>query len=123
LTNKLSKRLGKQNAFEDRKRYLMNGNNITVEIWNYGGIGPGYPGVTLRDLLGLVWRDAPYIFQFTPLIAAKVPSAINPEDTRIHIVSDGLYDYPGFRETDPQNDEFFWTWEPLPDMPILIRSL
>jgi hypothetical protein len=113
LANKLSKRLGKSNAFEDRKRYLMNGNNITVEIWNYGGIGPGYPGRELRDILGMVWRDAPYIFQFTPLIAASVPSALDPE-TRIHIVSDGLFDYPGFRETDPQNDEFFWTWEPLP---------
>lgn len=113
LANKLSKRLGKQSAFEDRKRYLMNGNNITVEIWNYGGIGPGYPGRDLRDLLGLVWRDAPYIFQFTPLIAASVPSALDPNQ-RIHIVSDGLYDYPLFRETDPQNAEFFWTWEPLP---------
>lgn len=113
LTNQLTKRLGKSNAFEDRKRYLMNGNNITVEIWNYGGIGPGYPGRTLRDLLGMVWRDAPYIFQFTPFIAARVPSALNPNDTLV-IVSDGLYDYPGFRETDPTNDEFFWTWEPIP---------
>lgn len=113
LANQMTKRLGKTGAFADRKRYLMNGNNITVEVWNYGGIGPGYPGRELRDLLGLVWRDAPYIFQFTPFIAASVPSALNP-DQRIHIVSDGLYDYPGFRETDPQNDEFFWTWEPLP---------
>ena len=113
MVDKLSKRLGKLNAFEDRKRYLMNGNNVTVEIWNYGGIGPGFPGATLRDLLGMVWRDAPYIFQFTPIIGASVPSALDT-NTRIHIISDGLYDYSGFRETDPTNDEFFWTWEPLP---------
>src|SRR4030067_1134325 len=29
------------------KRYLMNGNNVAVEIWNYGGIGPGLPGDAL----------------------------------------------------------------------------
>ena len=112
IRNQVSKRLSKTNSFDDRKRYLLNGNNVAVEIWNYGGIGPGYPGVNLRDVLGMVWRDAPYIFQFSPLIAAVVPSAVNNQS--IHIVSDGLYDYPGYRESDPQNADFFWTWEPLP---------
>ena len=113
LTDNSSIRLSKTGAFEDRKRYMLNGNSITVEIWNYGGIGGGLPGADLRDLLGLVWRDAAYIFQFTPLIGASVPSALNPSQ-RIHIISDGLYDYLNYREIDPDNNEFFWTWEPIP---------
>jgi hypothetical protein len=105
--------LAKKSAFENRKRYLMNGNTVTCEIWNYGGIGPGYPGANLRELLAMVWRDAAYIFQFTPLVAAKV----KPEtgDTVI-IVSEGLYDYErlGLRDRDPQTG-LWWTFEPLPD--------
>jgi hypothetical protein len=115
-TNKLkyggTKELFKRTAFEDRKRYLMNGNNITCEIWNYGGIGPGYPGRNLRELLAMVWKDAPYIFQFTPIVAAKVKSENG--DT-VFIVSDGLYDYDrlGLRDRDPQTG-LWWTFEPLP---------
>lgn len=115
MVDRLSKRLGKLNATADRKRYLMNGNNVRVEIWNYGGIGPGYPGADLRDLLGMVWRDAPYIFQFTPIVGASVPSANDPNQ-RIRIISDGLYDYnyANLREVDPFDSEFWWTFEPLP---------
>ncbi|MGQ9642346.1 MAG: hypothetical protein ACUVT3_00645 [Ignavibacterium sp.] len=104
--------LAKLNAFEDRKRYLMNGNNVTCEIWNYGGIGPGFPGANLRELLAMVWKDAPYIFQFTPLVAAKVQSETG--DT-VFIVSDGLYDYdrPQLRDRDPATG-LWWTFEPLP---------
>lgn len=113
LVERASKQFSKTKSFEDRKRYLMNGNNVTVEIWNYGGIGPGYPGRELRDLLGMVWRGAPYIFQFTPIIGAMVPSADEPTK-KIPVISDGLYDYPSYRSVDPEDPEFFWTWEPLP---------
>ena len=112
LLNRVSNKLGKTNSFDDRKRYFLNGNNVAVEIWNYGGIGMGYPGEPLRNILGMVWRVAPYIFQFSPFIAAAVPSAVNNQN--IHIVSDGLYDYLSYREVYPQNQDFFWTWEPLP---------
>jgi hypothetical protein len=113
IVDALGKRMRKMNAFEDRKRYMMNGNNVAVEIWNYGGIGPGYPGRELRDLLGMVWRGAPYIFQFSPIVGGSVPSAEDP-NKKIRIISDGLYDYPAYRSVDPQDPEFFWTWEPLP---------
>ncbi|HEX7358350.1 MAG TPA: hypothetical protein VF270_11625, partial [Ignavibacteriaceae bacterium] len=73
---------------QDRKSYIMNGNNITCQIWNYGGVGAGLPGEGLRDRLDLVWRDLPYIFQFSPFVGASVPSALNPEQ-RLHIISDG----------------------------------
>ncbi len=113
IRDKLAKEMRKANAFEDRKRYLMNGNNVAVEIWNYGGIGPGYPGRELRDLLGMVWRGAPYIFQFSPIVGASVPSEEDPAKS-IRVISDGLFDYEAYRSVDPQNPEFFWTWEPLP---------
>lgn len=99
---------------QDRKSYIMNGNNITCQIWNYGGVGAGLPGEGLRDRLDLVWRDLPYIFQFSPFVGASVPSALNPEQ-RLHIISDGMYDYsnPGLRDEDRVTG-FKWTWQPLP---------
>ena len=71
---------------KDRKNYIMNGNNIICQIWNYGGIGGGLGGEGLRDRLDLVWRDLPYIFQFCPLVGGSVPSATNP-NKRLHIIS------------------------------------
>lgn len=102
---------------EDRKYYMMNGNSILTQVWNYGGIGAGLPGDlggSLRERLNLVWRDLSYIFQFTPLVGAEVPSALNP-DQKIRIISDGLYDYsnPGLRDEDRVTG-FKWTWQPLP---------
>ena len=94
----------------ERKRYLMNGNNVICEIWNYGGVGPGYPGRDLRELLAMVWKDMPYIFQFSPLVGAEVTDVNN---NKIHIISDGLLDYPGLRDQDVAT-EFKWTWQPLP---------
>ncbi len=108
------KTLRKVEGEKDRKSYIMNGNNITCQVWNYGGIGAGLGGEGLRDKLDLVWRDLPYIFQFTPFVGASVPNALNP-DRRLHIVSDGLYDYSnvGLRDEDRVTG-FKWTWQPLP---------
>ena len=105
--------LKKTSAEEDRKSYIMNGNNITCEIWNYGGIGAGLGGEGLRDQLDLVWKDLPYIFQFCPLVGASVPSADDP-NRRLHIISDGLYDYSntGLRDENITTG-FKWTWQPL----------
>ncbi len=99
---------------KDRKNYIMNGNNIICQIWNYGGIGGGLGGEGLRDRLDLVWRDLPYIFQFCPLVGGSVPSATNP-NKRLHIISDGLYDYSnvGLRDEDRVTG-FKWTFQPLP---------
>jgi hypothetical protein len=108
------KSLHKVAGEQDRKSYIMNGNNITCQIWNYGGIGAGLGGEGLRDKLDLVWRDLPYIFQFTPFVGGSVPSSKNP-NTKLHIISDGLYDYsnPGLRDEDPTTG-FKWTFQPLP---------
>lgn len=111
---KADTKLKKTYAEEDRKSYIMNGNNILCQVWNYGGIGAGLGGEGLRDRLNLVWRDLPYIFQFTPFVGASVPNANNPNQ-RLHIISDGLYDYsnPGLRDEDRVTG-FKWTWQPLP---------
>jgi hypothetical protein len=68
----------------------------------------------LRDILGLVWRDAPYIFQFSPIIGAQVPNALNPSSI-FHIISDGLYDFSqaGLRDENTSIDHQYW-WQPLP---------
>lgn len=109
-----SKSLFKVAGEKDRKSYIMNGNNITCQVWNYGGIGAGLGGEGLRDKLDLVWKDLPYIFQFSPFVGASVPNALNP-NARLHIISDGMYDYsnPGLRDEDRVTG-FKWTWQPLP---------
>ncbi len=108
------KTLRKVAGEKDRKSYIMNGNSITCQVWNYGGIGAGLGGEGLRDRLDLVWRDLPYIFQFSPFVGGSVPGALNPNQ-RLHIISDGMYDYSnvGLRDEDRVTG-FKWTWQPLP---------
>ncbi|MBM4175523.1 MAG: hypothetical protein FJ213_05035 [Ignavibacteria bacterium] len=105
LKNKFAKTL----AHADRKNYFMNGNKISTEIYNYGGIAPGYG--LLRNVNNLVWRGVSYAFQFCPFIAASVPSGLDSTH-KLHIISDGLWDYPNLREVNPTGDTL-WGWQPL----------
>ncbi len=97
-------------AQKDRKSFFMNGNKIAVELYNYGGIAPGYDA--LRSVNNLVWRNLDYAFQFCPIVGASVPSAGDPA-RRLHIISDALWDYPALREVNPTGDTL-WQWQPLP---------
>ena len=113
LKYSLNNYLQKTTGNEDRKSYFMNGNNVSVEIENYGGIAPGYGGI--RSINSLIWRDAPYIFQFCPIVGASVDSAGTSK--RIHIITDAMNDYdnrPGLIEFDPATG-LKWQWQPLPD--------
>ncbi|MCB0284002.1 MAG: hypothetical protein H6627_02155 [Calditrichae bacterium] len=106
-----SQSLEKTTALEDRKSYFMNGNKIATEVYNYGGIGPGYGGI--RGVNNVVWRTLSYIFQFTPIFAGAVPDATNPEKT-LFIVSDALNEYPSAKpERNPDTGEL-WQFQPLP---------
>lgn len=104
--NNLQKITGEQ----DRKSFFMNGNNISVEIENYGGIGPGFGGI--REITNLIWRDAPYIFQFCPIVGASVEDI---SGKRTHIISDAMNDWDraGLREIDLATG-LKWQWQPLP---------
>jgi hypothetical protein len=108
-TGRLSKTEGTL-AQEDRKSFLMNGNKITVRLYNYGGIGPGYN--LTRGLDNVVWHNLDYVFQFCPFVGASVLSANDPV-RRFHVISDGLWDYPGYKEISPTGDTL-WAWQPLP---------
>ncbi len=101
--------LKKTSGQQDRKHYFMNGNKISTEVYNYGGIAPGYG--LLRGVNNVVWHNLDYVFQFCPLVGASVPDAKDP-GKRIHIISDGLNDYPNYREVSP--DGVLWQWQPLP---------
>jgi hypothetical protein len=101
--------LFKPTGHEDRKYYFMNGNKISTNLYNYGGIAPGY-GV-LRNVNNVVWRDLGYVFQFCPIVGAEV---VDTSGNTIHIISDGLWDYPGYREVAPDGSTL-WNWQPLPD--------
>ncbi len=97
---------------ERRKSFFMNGNKISTDIFNYGGIGPGYG--LLRGINNFVWNGLDYVFQFCPIVGASVPDANDPEK-RLHIISDGLWDYPQqqLREANPDGTAL-WQWQPLP---------
>jgi hypothetical protein len=97
-------------AQADRKSYFMNGNKIATQLFNYGGIAPGYDA--LARVNNVVWHNLDYVFQFCPIVGASVPSGIDP-NRRIHIISDGLWDYPNLREVNPTGDTL-WQWQPLP---------
>lgn len=103
--------LQKTTGDKDRKSFFMNGNNVSVEIENYGGIAPGFGSI--REITNLIWRDAPYIFQFCPFVGASVDSAGTSK--RIHIISDGMNDWdrPGLREIDLATGQKM-QWQPLP---------
>jgi len=100
---------GSSQAHERRKSYFMNGNKVQTDVYNYGAIAPGYD--LLRGVNNGVWRGSSYIFQFCPLFAASVPNQNNPLDF-IHVVSDGLWDYPNLREVSPTGER--WMFEPIP---------
>src|SRR5512141_1549633 len=70
-----------------RKSVLMNGNKIAVDVFNYGGIGPGYG--LIRGVSNVVWHNLSYVFQFCPIVGASVPFAADTS-RRLHIISDGL---------------------------------
>ena len=89
----------------------MNGNNISTDIYNYGGIGPGYG--LLRGVNNFVWNKLDYVFQFCPIVGAQVPNA-NDSTSLMQIISDGLWDYPQqqLREVSPDG-KTLWQWQPL----------
>ncbi|MBI5726367.1 MAG: hypothetical protein HY965_00825, partial [Ignavibacteriales bacterium] len=103
--------LGKTTAdfVDGQKSFVMNGNNVTVELMNYGGIAAGLPAANIRELNNLVWRKLPYIFQFCPIVGTSVPSA--KDGSRIHIITDGLFDYDGYRDESPTG--YRYVWRPL----------
>jgi hypothetical protein len=98
------------NAQADRKSFFMNGNRIVTQLYNYGGIAPGYDAI--RGVNNFVWRNLDYVFQFCPIVGASVPDARDPS-RRVHIISDALWDYPALREVNPTGDTL-WQWQPLP---------
>ncbi len=117
----LEKTLGQK----DRKHYFMNGNKIAVELYNYGGIGPGLDAI--RGVNNFVWRNLDYVFQFCPIVGASVPDPTSPTGRR-RIISDGLMDYtsPLLREVNPTGDTL-WQWQPLPgyadpDQPLIASN-
>lgn len=99
--------LFKTTGQEDRKFFFMNGNKISTNVYNYGGIAPGYG--LLRNVNNIVWRDLGYVFQFCPIVGAQVTDT---SGSKIHIISDGLWDYPDYREVSPDGTTL-WQWQPL----------
>jgi hypothetical protein len=102
-------RLNKITSTPGSKTYLMNGNRITTQVSDDGGIGPGHG--LLRNVNNVVWRGVGYIFQFSPFVASEVIDEYT--GLPIHIVSDGLWDYPSLREVSPTGDSI-WMWKGLP---------
>jgi hypothetical protein len=102
--------LGKtSNIFEDARYYLMNGNQIVGNIYDYGGIAPG--DNLIRNVNNMVWRGLGDIYQFAPYVAAEVTNA---EGNTIHIVSDAVNDRYA-KDVNPYDSRFIYGWRPLPE--------
>ncbi|CUT08364.1 hypothetical protein JGI9_01590 [Candidatus Kryptonium thompsonii] len=99
---RLDKNLRKTAGEADRKKLVMNGNKITVTIYNYGSLSA--PGDRITDV---VWNGLGYAYEFGPLIGASV---VDTSGKRIHIITDGLLD-GGDRSPDGTKR---WGWQPLP---------
>ncbi|MBI2430391.1 MAG: hypothetical protein HYV29_16640, partial [Ignavibacteriales bacterium] len=93
----------------DRKYFLMNGNQIVGNIYNYGGIAPG-DGLT-RHVNNMVWRGLGDIYQFGPLVAAEVTDT---SGKKVQISSDGINDIYA-RDFNPANNTILYSWQPLPE--------
>jgi hypothetical protein len=99
---KREKKLRKAAGFEDRAEVLMNGNQITTRVFNYGSISK--PGERIFDIR---WKELGYAYEFGPMVAAEV---VDANGDTIHIVSEGLIDN-GDRSPDGSK---VWGWNPLP---------
>jgi hypothetical protein len=103
---KLERGLRKSGAYRDRKYYFMNGNQISGNIYNYGGIAPG-PGL-IRHVNNMVWHGMGDIYEFSPLVLASV---IDTSGNRRHICDNSLRDNGDISP----DGTVIWGWEPLPD--------
>ncbi|MBN1637739.1 MAG: hypothetical protein JW866_02140 [Ignavibacteriales bacterium] len=103
-------KLYKTQGQEDRKHFFMNGNKISTNVYNYGGIGPGYG--LIRGINNFIWQKLDYVFQFCPFVGAVVDDENGKKE---YIISDALWDYPytGLRDVSPEGK--LWQWQPLPD--------
>jgi hypothetical protein len=109
-----------------RQKAILNGNKITAEIWNYGGISS--PGNRVTDI---VWEGLGYGYEFGPFICAEVEVApeshldayiktdengdpvIDEDGDTVwvaKVISDGLVSLGG--EVSPDGKEI-WGWQPL----------
>ncbi len=99
----------KQASAADRKYFLMNGNQIVGNIYNYGGIAPGLG--LLRHVNNMVWHGLGDIYQFCPLVAASV---IDSSGKVVAISSDAVNDVYA-KDVDQNDNSVIYGWEPLPD--------
>ena len=89
-------------SFTESKRVILESNNITTEVWNYGSIG------SIGGFANLRWNGLKYISEFGIMISAEVVSA---EGDTIHITSDSfLNSYSG--DYNPSYSEK-WGWLPV----------
>ncbi|MCK9424638.1 MAG: T9SS type A sorting domain-containing protein [Ignavibacteriaceae bacterium] len=64
------------------KESVLNSNAITTVVFNYGSIGkPNYLG----NIADLVWKNMGYMFEFGPMIAARV---VDKNGDSVNIISD-----------------------------------
>ena len=108
--------LAKQNSSSDRKTFLMNGNQIVGNIYNYGGIAPGLG--LLRHVNNMVWHGLGDIYQFGPLVAASVRDTVG---RLVRISSDAINDVHA-RDINAITSVAYG-WEPLPDYADISSSV
>ncbi|MGE5315920.1 MAG: hypothetical protein ACM3Q4_14600 [Acidobacteriota bacterium] len=95
-------------TFSEARTFLMNGNQIVGNIYDYGGIAPGLG--LIRNYNNMVWRGLGDIYQFGPLVAGAVP---DKNGAILHFSSDAINDVDA-RDLDPGNSDHVYGWKALP---------
>jgi hypothetical protein len=93
--------------FDQARSFLMNGNQVVGNIYDYGGIGPGI-GI-IRHVNNMVWHGLGDVYQFGPLVAAEV---VDTAGIVQHISSDAVYDIYA-RDVNPLNDQVVYGWKSI----------
>ncbi len=91
----------------NRKTAMMNANNITTQITNYGSIAPG-DGLT-RHVNNFVWNTLGDFYTSGLIVGSEV---IDTSGKIIYIVSDAINDIYA-RDFNPLNNTILYGWEPI----------
>ncbi|MEW5798191.1 MAG: T9SS type A sorting domain-containing protein [Bacteroidota bacterium] len=91
----------------NRKTAMMNANNITTQITNYGSIAPG-DGL-IRHVNNFVWNTLGDFYTSGLIVGSEV---IDTSGKTIHIVSDAINDIYA-RDFNPLDNTILYGWEPI----------
>ena len=104
LTISINSQSSVKGSSQEIKEVILNSNQVTTVLYNYGSI---CKPTTLGGVADFVWRGLGYMYEFGPLVAAKV---VNNNGDTLRIVDDSFV-HPSHGSYSPDGTEK-WGWLP-----------